>query len=329
MRVVELVGAVALQAVGEAAAVDVGRYAIENKVADRVRNEMQRAIAGKGRQLQIQPVDRFLQCDHAEGVLFRLVLIERRRIEIADPKCSELWRLPRIVRNLKVASEVAEDRCKTCLRVEHGRRITEEVALIRPVVDRVVAVGRILDAEIAGEAEARDKVLGIASATAVFEARTYRAETAAVDADAAALLQRIAARGLDIDDAGGAQAELRGQRTGNQREAADKIGAENTAEARNTIREGDAVDAVLHIGVLIAYVDVAIDGAILRNAGRLQQDGVEWRVGARGQCFDERSVHVEGAGAETRRKIVPRNVELRVLSSKSGVAVGLRRRSSA
>ena len=37
----------------------------------------------------------------------------------------------------------------------------------------------------------------------------YRAETAAVDADAAALLQRIAARGLDIDDAGGAQAELR------------------------------------------------------------------------------------------------------------------------
>ena len=77
MRVVELVGAVALQAVGEAAAVDVGRNAIENKVADRVRNEMQGAVAGEGRQLQVQPVDRFLQCDHAEGVLLRLVLIER------------------------------------------------------------------------------------------------------------------------------------------------------------------------------------------------------------------------------------------------------------
>ena len=125
-------------------------------------------------------------------------------------------------------------------------------------------------------------------------------ETAAVDADAAALLQRITARGLDIDDAGGAQAKLRGQRTGNQREAADKIGAENTAEARNTVGEGDSVDAVLHVGVLIAHVDVAIDGAILRNAGRLQQDGVEWRIGAPRQCFDKRSIHVEGAGTETR-----------------------------
>src|SRR4029077_19384848 len=152
-------------------AVDVGRYTIENKVADRVWNEMQRAIAREGRQLQIQTVDRFLQCDHAEGVLFCLVLVECSRIEIADPKRSELWRLSRIVRNLKVASEVAEDRCKTCLRVEHGRRITEEVALIRPVWVRFVAVVWILEPEIAGEAEARDKVLIIASTTAVFEAR--------------------------------------------------------------------------------------------------------------------------------------------------------------
>ena len=133
---------------------------------------MQRAIAGEGRQLQIQPVDRFLQRDHAKGVLFRLVLVECRRIEIADSKCGELWHLPRIVRNLKVAGEVAKDRCKTRLRVKHGRRVAEEVALIRPVVDRVVTVGRILDAEIVGEAEACDKVLRVAYATTVFEART-------------------------------------------------------------------------------------------------------------------------------------------------------------
>ena len=53
-------------------------------------------------------------------------------------------------------------------------------------------------------------------------------ETAAVDADTAALLQRITARRLDIDDAGGAQAKLCGQRTGNQGEAADKIGVPRT-----------------------------------------------------------------------------------------------------
>lgn len=76
MGVPELISAVSLQAIGETAAVDVGRNAVEHEIADRVRNEMQRAIAGKGRQLQVQPVDRSLHCDHAEGVFLRLVLIE-------------------------------------------------------------------------------------------------------------------------------------------------------------------------------------------------------------------------------------------------------------
>ena len=125
-------------------------------------------------------------------------------------------------------------------------------------------------------------------------------ETAAVDADAAALLQRVTARRLDVDDAGGAQSKLCGQRTGNQREAADETSAENMAEAGNAVGEGDSVDAILHVGVLIAHMDVAIDGAILRNAGRLQQDRVEWCIDAPRQCFDKRAIHVEGAGTETR-----------------------------
>ena len=58
MGVVELISAISLQAIGETAAVDVRRNAVEHEIADRVRNEMQRAIAGKCRELEVQPVDR-------------------------------------------------------------------------------------------------------------------------------------------------------------------------------------------------------------------------------------------------------------------------------
>ena len=65
------------------------------------------------------------------------------------------------------------------------------------------------------------------------------------------------------------QAELRRQRAGDQREAAGEAGVEDVTEAGNAVGKDDAVDPVLHVGVLIAHVDVAIHGAILRNAGCL------------------------------------------------------------
>ena len=85
-------------------------------------------------------------------------------------------------------------------------------------MDRIVAVGRIFDAEIAGKAATGDKIFRVANAAAVVEARRHGAETAAIDTDIATLLERIAALGLDVDDAGGAQTELRRQRPGDQRE---------------------------------------------------------------------------------------------------------------
>ena len=53
MRVVELVGTVTLQAVGEAAAINIRSNTIEDKIADRVRNEMQCAVTGEGGELKI------------------------------------------------------------------------------------------------------------------------------------------------------------------------------------------------------------------------------------------------------------------------------------
>ena len=54
MGVVELVGAVALQAIGEAAAVDVRSDAVEDEIADRVGDEMQRAVAGERGELEVE-----------------------------------------------------------------------------------------------------------------------------------------------------------------------------------------------------------------------------------------------------------------------------------
>src|SRR5665213_91521 len=260
MRVAELIGAVALQAVCEATAVDVRSDAVEYKVADRVRDEVKCAVAGEGRQLKIETVYRFLQRNYRKGILFRLFLAEHRRIEIADTKSGEPRHLPRIVRDLISVCGIAEDRGDACLCIEHRRGVTEEVTLISPIVDRVVAIGRVFNAEIAGEAAPADKIFRRPHPTAIFEGRRQRAEAAAIDADATALFECIAALGLDIDDAGGAKSELRRQRTGNQCETAGKSGIQNMAEARNTIGQCDAIDAVLHVGMLVAHMDFATRG---------------------------------------------------------------------
>ena len=92
---------------------------------------------------------------------------------------------------------------------------------------------------------------------------------AAIDAHRAAVEGIVA--GLDVEHARRAQAELCRQRAGNQRYVADQRGIEKRAEAGNAVRQHDAVDADLHIGVLVADVKVAAGGGILRHAGGLQE----------------------------------------------------------
>ena len=100
---------------------------------------------------------------------------------------------------------------------------------------------------------------------AVFDARRERTAAAAVDADVAGIVEGVAAR-PDVEDAGRAQAVLRRQRSGDQRHVADQRGIEERAEAADAVGQHDAVDADLHIGVLVADVEIAAGGRILRNA---------------------------------------------------------------
>ena len=50
-----------------------------------------------------------------------------------------------------------------------------------------------------------------------------------------------------------------------------RLGVQNAAEAGDAVGQHDAVDAELHVGVIVADVDRAAGRGILRHAGRLQQ----------------------------------------------------------
>ncbi len=56
------------------------------------------------------------------------------------------------------------------------------------------------------------------------------------------------------------------QRAGNQGQAADDAGVDDLAEAADAIGQHDAVDAVLEIGVLVADMQLAAGGGVLRDA---------------------------------------------------------------
>src|SRR5581483_9218567 len=86
------------------------------------------------------------------------------------------------------------------------------------------------------------EILRRAEAPAIVEARCQRLEAAAIDADLAALRERVATLGLDVDNTGGAQAILCRQRAGDQRQVADEIRREHMAEAGNAVGQRDAVD---------------------------------------------------------------------------------------
>ena len=139
------------------------------------------------------------------------------------------------------------------------------------VVDRVPVRRRIFQADIALEEPAGDKVLRLPDGAAVFETRRECSAAAAVHAGAAGIVEGIAAR-PDVEDAGSAQAVLRRQCASDQRDIADQGGVEERAEAADAVRKHDAVDADLHIGMLVAHVIAAAGGRILGYAGEPQHD---------------------------------------------------------
>jgi hypothetical protein len=140
------------------------------------------------------------------------------------------------------------------------------------VVELVVLRRDAVDAVIGVQVVAREIIIIAVDRAAVFEAGIDRVVAAAVHRDRAAGLKQ-AALALDIDDAGGAQPVLRGQAAGDQLHRIDKPGAQIVTEKADPVRDDDAVDAVLHVEVLVAHMQPAIGRIVLIDPRHLQ-DGV-------------------------------------------------------
>ena len=119
-----------------------------------------------------------------------------------------------------------------------------------------------------------------------------------------------AAFGRDFDHARSAVAVLCRQRAGQQLHALDDVRVERLAEAFDALGNDHAVDAVLHVAVIAADVQLAV--RVLHYAGRLQQDLVERRRIAERQAFDRLGVDHVLARADAGRQLVTRTVELGV-----------------
>ena len=248
-----------------------------------------------------------------ELVELALLLVEFCRIEVRDAERSESGSLAGIVGDLIIAIRNPAHEGEAALRVEQGGEIEESFLLRGVVVDGVIGRRRIFDADAAAEITSGHEILGLADRAAIFSRCREGAVAAAIDADATAVVEGVGL-GLDVEHAGGAQAVLGRQRAGNQRHAADDSGVDDLSESADAVRQHDAVDAILQVGVLVADVQVAARSRILRYARSLQQRLVERRIGALRQRFQTLLAHLVGAGAGRRVQIVTNLVQLVILA---------------
>ena len=88
------------------------------------------------------------------------------------------------------------------------------------------------------------------------------------------------------------------------RDAAQRAGVEDLAEAGQALGQGHAVQPVLQVAVLAA--DMHLAEAVLHHAGGLQQDLVERLGAAAGQRLDRLALHHRLAAAEAGEDALPR-----------------------
>ena len=197
--------------------------------------------------------------------------------------------------------------------------------LLRVVVQGRRTAIRRFDSQVVRERIGRDEEVDVARATCVADAGLHRAVAAAVDRDRATRLDGVGL-GLDVDDAGRAQAIFGGQCTGDERDRLDQARVERLPEHADALGQDQAVDTVLQAVVLAANVELA--ERILSHLGRLQQHLVQLHVVAARHGVDrlriERVDRGTGLGLDARARVVETLDSRRDFDALCGIA-GLRR----
>ena len=165
-------------------------------------------------------------------------------------------------------------------RAYSGRIVEKRVGVAKkpaPGVEVVNGAGggdRVLEAEDVLVFAAGKEIFGIAGLAAIFERRCYRAAAAAIDPDGALLgICGEVFRG-DVEDGGVMKPVLGRKRACNERHASDEARFEILGEPGDAIGKNNAVDAELHIGMLVAHVIIAARCRILGNARELGDQNV-------------------------------------------------------
>ena len=277
---------------------------------------MQLRILVEGGDLVVQVAQAFLQRQHQEAVHFALVFIELRRwqggcarLRIAAAGQGEAGRLVRIVRNLEAAVVGAEHGTQAGIVIEKIRQVAERFVLACLVVQRIARVLRIFHAQRIAQVAAGQIVIELADAAEQFGARFDMVVAANQDADAPARRQ-AALLGFDIDDAGRAQAELGRQGAGHEIGLVNQASVDRLAEAADAFRQLHAVDAVLHVRMVVAHVQGARAFRILRHTWQAQQHFIERRVVALAQHVDHMAVDAVDGGAHFRRQFDARAAQV-------------------
>ena len=161
----------------------------------------------------------FLQGDDPEMGDLALVFVEieaelKSLMPLTVSPRLGVW--PAMLRDLELAARGAEDGGQPRRRVDDAGDIGKPARLGGDVVDRVEGRGRVLDPLGVVQILAGGVIIDLADPAALFGARLKRRLLAAIQRERAARIERPGL-GLDVDDAGGAQAVLRRQRAGDQR----------------------------------------------------------------------------------------------------------------
>ena len=159
LALVETQGGIALQTVDEARPRDVRGDAVEDEIADRVGHEMQGAVALEVGDLTIERTDRLLQRKHVEDRALDLVLVQQRRVEVGRAEGRELRRKAGRIRDLVLRDGRAGQEREPRAIVERGRGVGEVAALPRPIMDRVVGGGGVLDPKLVGDEATGEEIV--------------------------------------------------------------------------------------------------------------------------------------------------------------------------
>jgi hypothetical protein len=167
---------------------------------------------------------------------------------------------------------------------------------------------RIIDPETVVDELAGEEVVDLAAAATIGEGGLGIVARTADDGEVGtgiggARLHR------DVDDTRGLQAVLSGQGAGEQRQLPGVACRQDVVEQRQALRQLHAIEPVLHVAHIAAYMDLA--ETVLHHPGRPQQHLVQRRALAQRHVADGARREAVGRGAEARLDGTARFIEPR------------------